>query len=62
MIRVRKARRASRLTCGHHVLTGQLIASRDGRTWICINCQLAAIRSERPATEGRAITQGKVKP
>lgn len=38
-VRVRKARRASVLACGHYVLVGALIVCRDGR-WICIDCAL----------------------
>jgi hypothetical protein len=55
-VRVRKARRSLRLACGHYVQRGQLEASRGGRAWVCIDCQLAAIRaaqSERPAEAGR---------
>jgi hypothetical protein len=54
-VRVRKARRTSRLACGHHVQRGQLIASRD-RAWICIGCAIAAIRAanDHPAPGGAA--------
>jgi hypothetical protein len=45
MARVRKARRSSILGCGHWVTIGNLIASRDGKTWICLDCALAAIRA-----------------
>jgi hypothetical protein len=40
--RVRKARRSSRVACGCHVLTGQVIVKRGGR-WICLPCALEAI-------------------
>jgi hypothetical protein len=42
--RVRKARRSSRVSCGHHVLVGQVIVHRGGR-WTCLECALAAIRA-----------------
>ena len=45
--RVRKARRSSVLSCGHWASIGHLIASRDGKTWICLDCALAAIRGVR---------------
>lgn len=41
-VRVRKARRASRLSCGHYVLAGHQIGRRDGG-WICIECALAGL-------------------
>jgi hypothetical protein len=44
--RVRKARRTSRLACGHWVSTGQHIVRVDGRGWLCLGCVLASIRSE----------------
>ena len=43
-VRVRKARRSSRVACGHHVITGQVIVRRGGR-WICLRCALAAVRT-----------------
>lgn len=43
-VRVRKARKSSVLACGHYVLTGQLIVSRDGR-WTCLQCALEHIRA-----------------
>jgi hypothetical protein len=51
-----KARHTGRRACGHYVLRGQLIASHDGRQWICIDCQLAAIRAanDHPAPGGAA--------
>jgi hypothetical protein len=54
-VRVRKARRSSRLSCGCYVLRGCLITERDG-TWICIDCALAAIRAahDHPAPGGAA--------
>jgi hypothetical protein len=42
-----KARRASLLSCGHWVNVGTLIVSRDGKTWRCIDCALAAVPAER---------------
>jgi Protein of unknown function (DUF3631) len=41
--RVRKARKSSRVACGHYVLVGQVIVRRGGR-WACLPCALAAIR------------------
>lgn len=41
--RVRRARRASTLACGHHVNVGHVIVQRS-RAWICLDCALAAIR------------------
>lgn len=43
-VRVRKARRSSRLACGHWVQRADLIAS-NGAAWICIGCAIAAIRA-----------------
>ena len=43
-VRVRKARRSSRVGCGHHVLVGQVIVRRAGR-WICLTCGLAAAKT-----------------
>jgi hypothetical protein len=53
--RVRRARRSSRVGCGHYVLTGQVIVNRAGR-WTCLQCALEAIRSARdvPASGGAA--------
>jgi hypothetical protein len=42
---VRKARRSSVVSCGHHVLVGQVIVRRD-RRWICLPCALAEIRAK----------------
>jgi hypothetical protein len=42
--RVRKARRASLLACGCYVQVGNLIVSRGGQPWVCLDCALAAIR------------------
>lgn len=42
--RVRKARKSSRVACGHYVLTGQVIVRRGGR-WICLPCALAVIKA-----------------
>jgi hypothetical protein len=42
-VRVRKARRASRLGCGHYVLLGELIANR-GEAWICLDCVILSMR------------------
>ena len=51
--RVRKARRASRLHCGHWVLVGQVIVRRGGR-WTCRGCALNAIGySQKSSTEGK---------
>jgi hypothetical protein len=58
-VRVRKARRTSRLACGHHVQRGQLIASPGRGRWVCIGCQLAAIRAANdvPARQGGGAAQ-----
>lgn len=42
--RVRKARRSSKVACGHYVLVGHIIVRRAGR-WTCLECALAAIRA-----------------
>jgi len=42
MVRVMKARRSSRVTCGHYVMRGELIVHRD--RWMCLPCALDAIR------------------
>jgi hypothetical protein len=42
--RVRKARRASTLGCGHYVNVGAVIVRRSGR-WTCLDCALAIIRA-----------------
>lgn len=42
--RVRKARRSSRVACGHYVLVGAVIVRRAGR-WVCMPCALAAIKT-----------------
>ena len=47
--RVMKARKSSRVSCGHYVLRGQLIVSR-GHGWTCWPCALAAIRAATTAT------------
>ena len=46
--RVRKARRASTLSCGHHVNVGHVIAKCAGR-WLCVECALDGIRAARTA-------------
>ena len=50
--RVRKARKSSRVACGHYVLVGQVIVYRASR-WICLPCALAAI-GHKTSTEGTA--------
>ena len=40
--RVCRARRSSKVGCGHYVLTGQTIVRRAGR-WTCLACALEAI-------------------
>jgi len=52
--RVRKARRSSRVACGHYVTAGQVIVRRGGR-WACLPCALAAIK-DHPAQGGAATT------
>jgi hypothetical protein len=52
-VRVRKARRSSRVGCGHYVLTGQAIVRRGSR-WSCMACALAATPANVPAKDGAA--------
>jgi hypothetical protein len=47
--RVRKARRSSKVGCGHYVLTGQTIVRRAGR-WTCLQCALEAIGTTATTT------------
>ncbi len=42
--RVRKARKSSKVACGHWVTVGHVIVRRAGR-WTCLECALAAIRA-----------------
>jgi len=61
MNRVRKARRSSKLSCGHYALTGQLIVSRDRGPWTCLPCALAALSdqaAQEAARNKRAIDAG----
>ena len=55
--RVRKARRASLLGCGHHVRVGDLIVSYSRGPWQCITCSLARIRAggQRPRRGAHTI-------
>ena len=56
--RVRKARRSSKLDCGHWVPVGHKIA-RLGTRWACIECVLAAwrrIQAEPPKPGRGGIT------
>jgi len=55
--RVRKARRASLLGCGHHVRVGDLIVSYSRGPWQCITCSLARIRAggQRPRRGAHSI-------
>jgi hypothetical protein len=41
-----KARRNSRVACGHHVRVGSKIIHRGGK-WMCLPCALEAIRAAR---------------
>jgi hypothetical protein len=41
---VRKARRSSKVSCGHYVTVGHVIVRRAGH-WTCLECALAAIRN-----------------
>ena len=51
--RVRKARRSSRVACGHYVTVGAVIVRRGGR-WLCLDCALAAIgHNHKTSTEGK---------
>jgi hypothetical protein len=54
--RVRKARRSSRVSCGHYVLTGQAIVRRGGQ-WACLPCALAATPANVPAAQGSGAAQ-----
>jgi len=59
--RIRKARRSSRLSCGHYVTTGQKIVSRDRGPWTCLPCALAALQdqaAQEAAQNKRAIDAG----
>jgi hypothetical protein len=38
-----RARRSSKLDCGHHVLTGAYIVKVDCR-WVCLPCRLEQVR------------------
>lgn len=49
--RCMKARKSSRVSCGHYVLRGQLIVNH-GQGWRCLECALAAIRATA-MTEGQ---------
>jgi hypothetical protein len=56
-VRSMKARRSSRVACGHYVHTGQVIISRgEGwrRAWICRDCALLEVAAIR-----ETITEGK---
>jgi hypothetical protein len=49
--RVRKARRTSRLHCGHWVTIGAVIVRRNGK-WTCRDCALNAIgHNHKTSTE-----------
>lgn len=52
-VRVMKARKSSRLGCGHYVLRGELI-TRQGDGWRCLDCAIRAMRAanDHPATGG----------
>jgi hypothetical protein len=41
--RVRKARKSSKVSCGHYVLVGHVIVRRAGR-WTCLECALENVR------------------
>ena len=51
--RVRKARKASTLSCGHHVGVGALIVSHSRGPWVCVNCSLARSAPGGSAPSGR---------
>jgi hypothetical protein len=38
--RVRRARFASLLSCGHHATAGAMIVSREPGRWVCSGCTL----------------------
>jgi len=56
-VRVMKARRSSRLACGHVVSIGAQIVGRGTgwrRRWICMDCHLDAVtRNRQASTEER---------
>ena len=52
--RVRKARRSSKVACGHYVLVGQVIVRRGGK-WACLPCALAAIGASATRQEIKTL-------
>lgn len=54
--RVRKARRSSRVSCGHYVLVGHIIVRRAGR-WTCLECALADIKTSAGSPPAAAPTK-----
>jgi hypothetical protein len=53
-VRARKARKSSRLACGHWVKTGERII-HTGQRWECVTCVLARVMTQppRPGRGGR---------
>lgn len=45
LVRDRKARTASRVSCGCYILRGERIVSIAGGPWICRRCYLADLTS-----------------
>ena len=50
--RVRKARRSSKVACGHYVTVGMVIVRRGGK-WACLPCALTAIGAAAGRQEAR---------
>ena len=55
--RVRKARRSSKVACGHYVLVGHIIVRRAGR-WTCLECAIAGIKTTAAARAAAAPQEG----
>jgi hypothetical protein len=45
--RCMKARKASRLTCGHYVLRGCFIIRLENLSWVCVECATATWETTR---------------
>jgi hypothetical protein len=61
VIRVRRARFASVLSCGHHATVGAMIVSRRPGRWICGGCALKLALdtiAARQATHPHATAAG----
>jgi hypothetical protein len=51
-VRVRKVRKAGKLSCGHFAIMGQQKVSVNGRPWICVQCRLEQLRAIAPKRLG----------